>query len=155
MTAPLAADPRLYPSYPLLAASLAVFRADRVLLARRAMAPLAGRWSLPGGLVERGEGLAAAALREMREEVGVEAQVVGFNRHVELIEHDEAGAVRRHYVIASFVGRWVAGDGTPGPEADEIQWVRPDAIGGLPVTEHLGPLLESAAAVLRANGYGL
>lgn len=140
-------DPRLYAAYPLLAASLAVFREGRVLLARRAAAPFAGRWSLPGGLVERGESLAGAALREMREEVDVTARILGFNRHVEIIEHDDDGAVRRHYVIASFVGQWLAGEGTPGPEADEVRWCDPARLNHLPVTEHLGPLLVGAARI--------
>lgn len=148
VTAPLPAEARLHAPYPLLAASLAVFRDGRVLLAQRAAMPLAGRWSLPGGLVERGESLADAARREMREEVGVEAEVVGFNRHVELVQRDEAGAVRHHYVIASFVGRWLAGEGTPGPEAADVRWFDPAELGDLPVTDHLGLLLGDAVALL-------
>ena len=141
-------DDRLYPARPLLAASLALFRGDRVLLAQRAVAPMAGRFTLPGGLVEPGETLADAALREMREEVGVEARILGFNRHVEVIEHDEAGRVARHYVIASFVGAWVSGEGTPGPEAKAVVWARRDEIAAIATTEHLAPLLDAAWAIV-------
>ena len=146
-----ASSGRDYPARPLLAASLAVFRDGRVLLARRATAPLIGRYSLPGGLVEPGERLADAALREMREEVDVEARIVGFNQHVEVIERDPANAVRLHYVIASFVGIWVAGEGTPGPEADDVVWARLDEIERFPVTEHLLPILRTAAAIVAAE----
>ena len=139
-----AAGDRLYPARPFLAASLAVFRDGRVLLARRAAPPFSGRFTLPGGLVEPGESLAEAALREMREEVGVEARLLGFNDHVEVIERDAAGRVRHHYVIASFVGAWLAGEGTPGPEAAEVVWAdRADAMR-LPTTEHLPDLLKQA-----------
>lgn len=144
-------DDRLYPVRPLLAASLAVFRGDRVLLAQRAAPPLEGRFTLPGGLVEPGEALAEAALREMREEVRVDADILGFNQHVEVIERDEAGAVLRHYVIASFVGRWIAGEGTIGPEARAVVWARLDDIPQLPATEHLPPLLDAAWAIARAR----
>lgn len=143
-------DGRLYPARPLLAASLAVIRGDRVLLAQRAAPPLAGRFTLPGGLVEPGEALAEAARREMREEVGVEARIIGFNRHVEVIEHDSEGRVMRHYVIASFVGAWIAGEGVVGPEAAAVIWARREDVPLLPVTEHLPPLLDTAFDIATA-----
>ena len=62
-------------------------------------------FSLPGGLVEAGETLEEAALRELEEEVGVAASIVGFNDHVEVIDRDEDGQVARHFVIASFVAQ--------------------------------------------------
>lgn len=145
-----AREGRLYPARPLLAASLAVIRGDRVLLAQRAKPPLAGCFSLPGGLVEPGETLAEAALREMHEEVEVEARVIAFNRHVEVIERDAAGVVARHYVIASFVGAWVAGEGRPGPEAAAVAWVGRDALDDYRTTDHLPPLLDAAFALAAA-----
>ncbi len=144
------AGDRLYPSRPFLAASLAVLRDGRVLLARRAAAPFAGRYTLPGGLVEPGEALAAAALREMEEEVGVTARILGFNQHVEVVDRDEAGRVRHHYVIASFVGAWIAGEGMPGPEAAAIVWANRDEAARLPTTEHLPDLLAKAWAIAEA-----
>ena len=138
---------RLYPGRPLLAASLAVFRDGRVLLARRAAPPYAGSYTLPGGLVEPGETLEEAALREMREEVGVEAAISAFNRHVEVIERDGEGRVEHHYVIASFVGAWLAGEGMPGPEATDVLWADRDALAGLPTTDKLPALLEAAWAI--------
>ena len=144
MTALPPGDGRLYPSRPILAVSVAVFRDDRVLLARRAMPPLVGRFSLPGGVVEPGERLADAALRELQEEVGVVARIVAFNRHVEVVERDAADAVRRHYVIASFVGDWLSGEGMVGAEADAVVWATLGEAAALPITDHLLPVLESA-----------
>lgn len=145
---PRSGDGRLYPERPLLAASLAVFRGDRVLLAQRAAPPFAGLFTLPGGLVEPGETLGQAALREMREEVGVEARILGFNRHVEIIERDAAGGVTRHYVVASFVGLWVAGDGAIGPEVKAILWAKPGDMPSLPMTKHLPAVLDAARTVI-------
>jgi 8-oxo-dGTP diphosphatase len=79
---------RLYPERPILAASVAVFRDGRVLLAARTAPPYDQVFSLPGGLVEPGESLEQAALRELTEETGVTAGIVGFAGHVEIIERD-------------------------------------------------------------------
>ena len=147
-----AATSRLYAARPILAASLAVFRGDRVLLAQRAVPPAAGRFTLPGGVVEPGEHLAEAALRECLEEVGVEARILGFNRHAEVIERDEAGAVRRHFVIASFVGAWVAGEGVPGPEAAAVVWARLAELDALEVTDGLAPVLAAAWDIAQRMG---
>ena len=141
------ADPRAYPAYPLLAASIAVFREGRALIATRTKPPGAGVWSLPGGLVEAGETLEAAALRELMEEVGVEARIVGFNRHVQRIDRDESGRIRHHFVVASFVGAWTGGEATTGPEAGEVRWVDPLDLGDLPTTPHLARILARAAEI--------
>lgn len=141
------ADDRLYPARPILAASVAVFRGDRVLIARRATPPVIGLWSLPGGVVEPGETLADAALRELAEEVGVEAAMVGFNRHVEVVERDADGRARVHFVVASFVARWIAGEGAPSEEASEIAWIGPEGPGARPTTRQLPDVLAGARAV--------
>lgn len=141
---------RLYPARPVLAASVAVFRDGRVLLAQRGRAPLVGLWSLPGGGVELGETLEDAALRELREEVGVEAEIIGFNRHVEAIERDGEGRVRAHFVIASFVARWVAGEPRTGDEAAAVAWVDPLAPGERAMTRSLPQVLRGARAILEA-----
>jgi 8-oxo-dGTP diphosphatase len=139
---------RLYPARPRLCVSLAVFREGRVLLARRTAAPYAGAFSLPGGLVETGETLADAALRELREEVAVEARIIGFNQHVELINRDEEGKIRDHYVVASFVAEWILGDGTPGPEASEIIWSDVSGLEDLNCTPHVTTVVTAAARIL-------
>lgn len=145
-------DSRLYPARPILAASVAVFREGRALIARRARAPMAGAWSLPGGGVEPGETLEAAALRELREEVAVEARIIAFNRHVEAIEHDAEGRVRAHFVVASFVAAWLSGEGTLGSEASEIAWVDPRDLGARPTTRALPEVLRAAAQIFETLG---
>jgi 8-oxo-dGTP diphosphatase len=144
-------SPRTYPWRPYLGVSVAVFRAGRVLLARRANPPYAGAFSLPGGLVEVGETLEAAALRELREEVHVDARIVAFNRHLESISRDSAGKIRHHYVIATFVGEWIAGEAKTGPEAEEAVWVEPAHVAGLDCTPQLVGVVEAAQRVLNAR----
>lgn len=139
-----AAPSRLYPARPFLAASIAVIREGRVLLASRTRPPLPALFSLPGGLVEPGETLAEAALRELREEVEVEAELVGFLAPVEVIERDGAGAARHHFVVAAHAGRWLSGCGRPGGEAGEIRWVTREEARLLPTTPGLHAVLERA-----------
>ena len=150
MTEP-SADDRLYPTRPILAVSVAVFRQGRVLVGRRARPPMAGRFSLPGGVVEVGETLIEAAKRELFEEVGVEAEIIGFNRHVEPILR-EGARVRAHFVIASFVGRWTSGEARVSDEIDAVAWIEPASSLDLPTTPELGEILEGARRIEGGDG---
>ncbi len=141
-------DDRLYPARPILAVSVAVFREGLVLLGRRARPPMGGRFSLPGGVVEVGETLAEAAARELFEEVGVEAEIIAFNRHVEPIVR-EGDRVRAHFVIASFVARWRRGEARVSKEMDAVAWMAPEACAALLTTPELGEILESARRIER------
>jgi ADP-ribose pyrophosphatase YjhB (NUDIX family) len=142
---------RTYRAFPLLGVSIAVFRAGRVLLATRTKPPFSGAFSLPGGLVELGETLQQAALRELMEEVQVEARLIGFNRHIESVDRDESGQIRAHFIIASFIGVWVAGEGAPGPEAGEILWADPNDLWGLTCTPHLSSTILAAEQFVKTN----
>jgi 8-oxo-dGTP diphosphatase len=137
---------RLFPARPILAVSMAVFRQGRVLVVRRAREPMIGHFTLPGGVLEIGEPLAEAAARELREEVGVEAEIIAFNRHVEAIER-EGERIRMHYVIASFVARWTSGEPRAIDEIDAVDWIDPDAPPPSPTTPGLGEILASAARI--------
>jgi ADP-ribose pyrophosphatase YjhB (NUDIX family) len=131
----------------MLAASVAVLRGRRVLLAARARPPLEHIWSLPGGLVEPGETLAQAALRELREETGVEAELIGLIQPIEYIERDPNGRVKHHFVICAHAARWISGEGETGPEALAVRWARQEEIADAPTTPGLIPVLEAAFAL--------
>ena len=139
-------EDRLYPARPILAVSVAVFREGRVLIGRRARPPMAGRFSLPGGAVEVGETLVEAAARELYEEVGVECAIIGFNRHIEPIVR-QAGRVRAHFVIASFVGRWTRGEARISKEIDAVAWIEPEGSGSLLTTPELSDVLMAARRI--------
>jgi len=140
---------RLYPARPIIAASIAVFRDGKVLLAARKETAANPVYSLPGGLVETGETLREAALRELMEEMGVEARIIGFVDHVEYIEHDDEKKVKSHFVVNAFVGEWVAGEATIGPEAPHVMWADPHALGGIATTKGLNVILDKALAIMR------
>ena len=143
-------EDRLYPPRPILAVSVAVFREGRVLIGRRARPPMAGRFSLPGGVVEVGETLVEAAARELYEEVGVECEIVGFNRHIEPIVR-ERGRVRAHFVIASFVGRWTRGEARVSEEIDAVAWIEPERSASLLTTPELSEVIAAARRIESAS----
>ena len=141
---------RLFPARPILAVSVAVFREGKVLVGRRAREPMIGRFTLPGGVVEIGETLLQAAARELYEEVGVEADIIAFNRHAEPIER-AGDRIRAHFVIASFVARWKRGDARASSEIDAVAWIDPQACAALPTTPELGEILARAAQIERGE----
>jgi len=123
------------------AASVAVFRDGRVLLALRARPRL---WSLPGGRIESGETAEQTALRELREEVGVEAEIVAPAGVREAVWRDRNGTVVARFRIQAFAARWRAGEPTTGAEAIEMRWVDPEKVGELKTTEGLAEIVATA-----------
>jgi len=100
-------DNREYPEYPRVGVGAVVVHQGHVLLVRRGQEPLKGRWSLPGGLVEKGEGLANALRRELKEETGLRVQPLEVMGVFERIERGPRPMrrVRYHYVIIDYVCR--------------------------------------------------
>jgi len=113
---------REFPSAPLVGVGAVVVDQGRVLLIRRGTEPMKGRWSLPGGLLELGESLAAGVVREVREETGLLVDAVEL---IELLDriHREADRVRYHYVIADYLCRVVGGQLLAASDADAVRWV--------------------------------
>ncbi|QTL02821.1 NUDIX hydrolase [Aquabacter sp. L1I39] len=136
------------PVRPTLAASAAVFRDGRVLLARRGFHPGLGLWSLPGGRVEPGETVAQAAAREVMEEVQVTARVLGVAAVLDFITMDDAGLLRSHFVVIAHAALWQRGEPQVGEEATEIGWFLPEEVAGLATTRGLSDVVFKAATLL-------
>ena len=112
---------------PVPAVGVVCLRGDEVLLIRRGTPPRMGEWSLPGGRIEGGERAIDAALRELREETGVEAQITGLIDVVDGL-FPEAG---RHYVLIDYAARWLSGEPVAGDDALEARFVPVDQIDAL------------------------
>ncbi|MFG1409881.1 NUDIX hydrolase [Xanthobacter sp. VTT E-85241] len=137
---------------PTLAASAAVFRGPLVLLAQRGYAPGKGLWSLPGGRVEPGETLAEAAAREVREEVQVEADIIGLAAALDFISRDADGTLTSHFVVAAHAALWRAGEPVLSDEAVAVGWFHPEEVAGLATTHGLADVVHRAARLLATEG---
>jgi 8-oxo-dGTP diphosphatase len=137
-------DSRAHPDRPILAVSAAVIRDGRVLIVRRARHPGNGVYTLPGGAVEAGETLIAAAAREVREETGIEIAPVALAGFREVILRDGDNKVSRHFVVLAFAARWVSGEVRLNHELDDARWLRPAELEGLKTTEGLAEIVAAA-----------
>jgi 8-oxo-dGTP diphosphatase len=144
-------DERTYPTRPFLAVSAAILRDGKVLLVRRARHPARQLYTLPGGVVEAGETLVDAVKREVREETGLAVEPIALAGEREVIARDDAGRVKRHFVILSFACRWLAGEPALNEELDDARWLTPAELAGLATTDGLAEIVGAAFARLAAR----
>jgi 8-oxo-dGTP diphosphatase len=117
---------------PVPAVGVVVLKGHEVLLVRRGTPPRLGQWSLPGGRIEFGETVEAAALRELKEETGVEAQLLGLIEVLDAVfTSRSSGEVTRHYVLIDFAARWLSGEPVAGDDAAEARFFHHSEIAGL------------------------
>jgi ADP-ribose pyrophosphatase YjhB (NUDIX family) len=113
---------REYPDRPLVGVGAVIVQDNRVLLIRRGHAPLLGEWSLPGGVLECGETLREATIREAREETGLVVESSAMLGVYERVIRADDGRVRYHYVLIDFLCRPVSGDLAAGSDAADVRW---------------------------------
>jgi 8-oxo-dGTP diphosphatase len=126
---------REYPDNPLVGVGAVIVQENRVLLIRRGQPPLLGEWSLPGGVLECGETLREAVIREAREETGLTVEtgeMLGvYERIIRSEERSEDGRVRYHYVLIDFLCRRVSGNLKAASDAADVRWFAPEELGAL------------------------
>lgn len=114
--------------HPRPTAGVVCFRDSEILLIKRGTAPRLGQWSLPGGRIEWGESSADAALRELTEETGVTAELLGLIDAVDgIMTSRETGEVTRHYVMIDYAARWLAGEPVAGDDAADARFFSREA----------------------------
>jgi len=114
---------REYPEQPIVGVGGIVFQGESVLLIKRGREPALGQWSIPGGVVDLGETLQAAVVREVREETQVEVEPLALVKVLDRIFRDKEGRVTYHYVLADFLCRRTGGEVSPGSDALEARFV--------------------------------
>jgi len=146
------ADTRSFPTRPFVAVSAAIVRDGKLLVVRRARPPAHGLYTMPGGVVEAGETLEEAVVREVREETSLAISPVALAGFRETIVRDDKGRVERHFVILCFAARWRAGEPILNEELSEARWLDPAELAGLPTTPGLADIVAAAYARLKEAG---
>lgn len=113
---------RSYPDHPLPGVLALLERDDAMLMVLRAHDPDRGKWGFPGGLIELGETVGEAALRELREETGLVAEAGAVVDVFDVINRDGAGLVRYHFVLNVVRCRCLGGEAVAGDDAAAIGW---------------------------------
>ena len=126
---------REFPEMPLVGVGSVIIESDQVLLVQRAHPPIQGQWSIPGGVLEVGEMVREAAVREAREETGLIVEASELLGVYDRILRDAARRVQYHYVLIDFLCRRVGGELTAASDAAAVRWFRRGELSGLNLPE--------------------
>ena len=126
---------REFPDHPLVGVGAIIIEGDRVLLGKRANPPIQGQWSIPGGMLEVGELVRDAAVREAREETGLIVELGELLGVYDRVLHDAAGRVQYHYVLIDFLCRPVGGELKAASDAAEVRWFTQGELPALKLAE--------------------
>jgi mutator protein MutT len=115
---------REYPSQPVVGVGAIIIQSGKILLAKRGSEPGKGQWSVPGGLVELGEELEKAVVREVKEETNLEVEVVRLIDAVDNIIRDLNGKLQFHFVILDYLTNLKGGTLQSSSDVLDARWVR-------------------------------
>lgn len=119
---------REFPEVPLVGVGAVIIEADRVLLVKRAHPPLQAQWSIPGGVLEVGELMQEAAVREAREETGLDVEPGELLGVYDRVLRDPEQRIQYHYVLIDFLCRRVSGELCAASDAAEVCWFNRDEL---------------------------
>jgi 8-oxo-dGTP diphosphatase len=126
---------REYPDSPLVGVGAVIIEDGRVLLVKRGHPPLAGEWSIPGGVLELGETLREAAIREAREETCLVVEPADLLGVYDRVLRDDDGRTLYHYVLIDFLCHRMGGEASAADDADEVRWFAPEETAALALPE--------------------
>jgi 8-oxo-dGTP diphosphatase len=126
---------REFPELPLVGVGAIIIEGDRVLLVKRAHPPIQGQWSIPGGVLEVGEMVREAAVREAREETGLMVEPGELLGVYDRILRDPEQRVQYHYVLIDFLCRPLGGELLAASDAAEVRWFGREELPALRLAE--------------------
>jgi ADP-ribose pyrophosphatase YjhB (NUDIX family) len=126
---------REFPEVPLVGVGAIIIENDRVVLVKRTHPPLQAEWSIPGGVLEIGELVREAAVREAREETGLIVEAGELLGVYDRVLRSPEQRVQYHYVLIDFLCRRVAGDLAAASDAAEVRWLAREELPGLKLAE--------------------
>jgi len=135
---------REYPQQPLVGVGAVIVEDGRVLLIKRGKAPLLGKWSIPGGMLELGETLRQGAEREALEETGLVVRATDLLGVFDRIVPDETQRTLYHYVLIDFLCERISGDVQPAGDATDTRWYAPNEVAHLYLAEDTAAVIHTA-----------
>jgi 8-oxo-dGTP diphosphatase len=133
---------RLYPERPMIGVGVLIRKGEEYLLIKRGSEPDKGLWSVPGGMVELGETVHEAAIREAEEETGLVVEIIEDLGVVDKIVRDEAGRVMYHFAIVDYLAEPVLGEMHHHDDALDARWVNPRDFRKYPMSPTLIDLFQ-------------
>lgn len=113
---------REFPEQPIIGVGAIIIEDERVLLVKRAHPPIQGEWSIPGGVLEVGELVREAAIREAREETGLIVEPGELLGVFDRVLRNPEQRVQYHYVLIDFLCKPVGGELCAATDAAEVRW---------------------------------
>lgn len=124
-----------YPERPVVGVGAIILEGGKILLEKRKSTPGEGKWAVPGGLVELGETVEQAVIREVKEETGLDVASPQLVDVVDYISLDEKGAVKYHFIILDYFVTVKGGELKAASDADELRWVPINEVEQYDLTE--------------------
>lgn len=135
---------REYPQTPLVGVGVIVKHAERILLVKRANEPKKGLWSIPGGRVRLGESVRQAAEREVWEECQINIRLKDVVSIVDLIDKDDNGSIKYHYVLIDFVADYEKGELKAASDALDAKWVTEEMMNDFDIPDITRKVIKKA-----------
>ena len=139
---------REFPEIPLVGVGAIIIEGPRVLLVKRGHPPIPGQWSIPGGVLEVGEMVRDAAIREAREETGLIVEPGELLGVFDRIVRDRGERVQYHYVLIDFLCRLVGGELRAASDAEEVRWFTQEELPALNLAQDTQEVVRKGFAQL-------
>jgi len=142
---------REYPDRPMVGVGAVVLYAGKFLSVLRGKPPMQGEWSLPGGVVELGELLREAVVREVLEETGIVIAPANVVEVFDRLQHDDDGRVRYHYVLVDYLCEYISGEPRAGDDAIDVKWVDLKDLDGTDMPDFTKSVIRKAVHIARES----
>ena len=138
---------RDYPERPIIGIGAVIVEGERFVLVKRGREPHKNEWSIPGGVLECGESIKEAVVREAREETSLDIEPLALVEVFERIIRDPDGRIQFHYVIMDYLCRVKSGTLRAGEDAADARWLRQSDLQDLKVADGTVGVLRKALQI--------
>lgn len=119
---------RMYPDQPIVGVGIVIVNESKIVLAQRGNEPGKGKWSIPGGLVDLGESILGAVIREAKEETCLDVEKPKLLDVVDTVTFDDDGKIKYHYVIVDYFVNVIGGELKAASDVEDLRWVPFDEV---------------------------